>query len=85
MGQPGQRIRVARIIGRLNVGGPAIHTTLLTEQLDPERYETLLLAGREDPGEGNYLELCGNDLPGLVRVPAMRRAIHPWRDAAALA
>ncbi len=85
MGAAPQRIRVARIIGRLNVGGPAIHTTLLTEQLDPERYETLLISGQEDPGEGNYLELRGGDVPGLVRVPAMRRAIHPLRDAAALA
>ena len=29
------RIRVLRVIGRLNVGGPALHATLLTERLDP--------------------------------------------------
>ena len=34
------RIRVVRIIDRLNVGGPAKHGTWLTAGLDPERFET---------------------------------------------
>ena len=47
-------MRVLRIIARLNVGGPALHTTLLTQRLDPRRYDARLVAGTEEPGEGNY-------------------------------
>ena len=39
------RIRVLRVIARLNVGGPALHAVLLTERLDPARYESRLVAG----------------------------------------
>ena len=38
-------IRVVRIIARLNVGGPAIHATLLTDRLDPARFRTTLVTG----------------------------------------
>ena len=37
---PGDRIRVLRVIARLNVGGPALHTVLLTERLPHDRYES---------------------------------------------
>jgi hypothetical protein len=50
-----ERVRVLRIIARLNIGGPALHTTLLTERLDPRRYDARLIAGTEGPDEGNCL------------------------------
>ena len=72
-------IRVLRIIARLNVGGPAIHATLLTERLDPARYESMLVAGTEDASEGSYLDLHGRSIPQLVRVPALGREIRDPR------
>ena len=42
---PGDRIRVLRVIARLNVGGPALHTVLLTERLPHDRYESRLVTG----------------------------------------
>lgn len=45
------KIRVLRIISRLNVGGPAHHVLLLTQRLDPTGYESLLVAGQEPTGE----------------------------------
>lgn len=45
------RIRVVRIIDRLNVGGPAKHVTWLTAGLDPERFETTLVTGAVPEGE----------------------------------
>ena len=58
---PPERIRVLRIIARLNVGGPALHTVLLTERLPRERYDARLVAGVPDPSEGDYLALHGRD------------------------
>ncbi len=74
------KIRVLRIIARLNIGGPAIHATLLTHGLDPSRYESRLVTGTEDEAEGNYLALHGRAIDGISEVPALGREIDPIRD-----
>jgi glycosyltransferase involved in cell wall biosynthesis len=48
-----ERIRVVRIIDRLNVGGPAKHVTWLTAGLDSERFKTTLVTGVVPEGEGD--------------------------------
>lgn len=50
------KLKVIRIIGRLNVGGPAIHVVNLTAGLNPERFEQLLVIGSESPGEGSMMD-----------------------------
>ncbi|MDR7420173.1 MAG: glycosyltransferase, partial [Armatimonadota bacterium] len=79
------RIRVLRVIARLNVGGPALHASLLTERLDPLRYESTLAAGAVEPGEGDYLALQGRTLPRLVPIRGLGREIRGTQDVAALA
>lgn len=74
------KIRVLRVIARLNIGGPAIHATLLSRGLDPDRYESHLVHGAEAASEGNYLALQGLDLDRRHLVPALGREIQPWRD-----
>jgi glycosyltransferase involved in cell wall biosynthesis len=49
-------IKILRLIARLNIGGPAIHVVLLTAGLDRQRFQTLLVSGRENPGEGSMLD-----------------------------
>jgi glycosyltransferase involved in cell wall biosynthesis len=78
---PGE-IRVARIIARLNVGGPAIHVCNLTSQL-PAPFVSRLFVGEVSPGEdemSDYVERLG---VRPVRVPGLGRAIRP-ADALAL-
>src|SRR5215831_8951048 len=48
-----ERIRVVRIIDRLNIGGPAKHVTWLTAGLNPEQFETTLITGVVPSGEGD--------------------------------
>lgn len=74
------RIRVVRVITRLNIGGPALHATLLTERLDPHGYDSLLVAGAEGAREGNYLTLHGKTLDHLVRLPALGREVQGLTD-----
>ncbi len=81
---PDSKIRVVRIIARLNIGGPAIHATLLTERLDPARFTTTLVTGTEDDGEANYLELHGRTIPVLI-LPDLGREIRPQAHAVFLA
>jgi glycosyltransferase involved in cell wall biosynthesis len=50
------KIKVLRVIARLNIGGPSIHVVLLTAGLNPERFESLLVSGSENLGEGSMLD-----------------------------
>ena len=44
---------VARVITRLNIGGPSIQATRLVSGLEPLGFETVLLHGRLGQGEGD--------------------------------
>jgi glycosyltransferase involved in cell wall biosynthesis len=73
------------VITRLNVGGPAIQAVLLSARLDPDRFESLLVAGTESATEGNMIELGRLDAPpALRRIPALGREISPLDDLRAL-
>jgi glycosyltransferase involved in cell wall biosynthesis len=78
------RIRVLRIIDRLNVGGPALQASVLAERLDHTRFEQILMAGAIDSDEGDYVTLRA---PGLrvEHVRGLGRAPSPRDDAHALA
>jgi glycosyltransferase involved in cell wall biosynthesis len=76
---------VLRVITRLNVGGPAIQAVLLSTRLDPDRFETLLVAGTESPTEGNMIELGRLDAPpAFRRIAVLGREISPLDDVRAL-
>lgn len=79
-----RRIKVLRIIGRLNVGGPAIHTVLLTDKLDPRRYETILVTGSEGETEGSMRYLAEERGIEPVIIPEMGREISLKEDIKAL-
>jgi glycosyltransferase involved in cell wall biosynthesis len=71
---------VLRLIARLNIGGPAIHVTLLTEKFSPPDYESVLVCGSIESGEGDmryYAEARGVQ---PVIVPELGRSLHPIRD-----
>lgn len=81
MGSP---IRVCRIIGRLNIGGPAIHAILLTRGLRARGYETLLVAGREGPGESSLRDLAAQKGVEPLFLPEMGREVRPGGDLVTL-
>jgi glycosyltransferase involved in cell wall biosynthesis len=54
-GRQNERIRVVRIIDRLNIGGPSKHVTWLSAGLDPSQFETVLITGTVPPGEGDMI------------------------------
>jgi glycosyltransferase involved in cell wall biosynthesis len=68
-------IRIARIIGRLNIGGPAIQVITLTRELEPLGYRTLLLRGVEAPHEGSMDDLADRLGVRPVLVPGMQQEI----------
>jgi len=80
-----RRLRVLRVITRLNVGGPAIQAVLLSTGLDPERFECVLIAGTESASEGSMIDLGRLGAPpALRRIPSLGREISPLDDLRAL-
>ncbi len=73
--RPDEPIRVLRVIARLNVGGPALHVSYLTNGLEERGYETTLVAGSIGAGEGS-MDYVAREL-GVqpVYVPALQREI----------
>ncbi len=80
MGNP---IRVCRIIGRLNIGGPAIHAILLTKGLRARGYETVLVAGREGEREGSLRDLAAEKGVEPLFLPELGREVRPGGDLVA--
>jgi glycosyltransferase involved in cell wall biosynthesis len=74
------RIRVMRVIARLNIGGPAIHAILLTAGLDPARFESTLVTGVEAAYEGNMLDLAARKGVQPLVIPQLGREISPLKD-----
>jgi glycosyltransferase involved in cell wall biosynthesis len=77
-------IRVLRVIARLNVGGPALHVSYLSSELDRIGYETTLVAGRVGGSEGS-MEYVAEQL-GVkpLYVPELQREISAFADAGAV-
>ena len=80
-----KKIKILRIITRLNIGGPSIHVSLLTKGLDPERFESILVSGNVSDLEGD-MRYVATDL-GLKPLvfPLLRREISLHRDIRTLA
>jgi len=65
------------------VGGPAIQAILLTERLDPARYECLLVTGSMGDREGDMLALRHGGAVRPVAIRQLRRRIAPLHDLVA--
>jgi glycosyltransferase involved in cell wall biosynthesis len=80
----GRPIRVARVIARLNIGGPAQHTILLTAGLDRTRFETTLVTGVVGQAEGDFTNAARTRGVNPIVIPELGRSIRPARDLIAL-
>ncbi len=77
-------VRIARVIARLNIGGPAQHTILLTAGLDRARFTTTLVTGVVGPAEGDFMEAARARGVNPIVIPELGRSIRPARDLTAL-
>jgi glycosyltransferase involved in cell wall biosynthesis len=80
----GSKIKVLRVIARVNMGGPALHVAYLTAGLRDRGYDTTLVAGSLARGEDS-MEFVADALGVEVeRLPGLRRDISPVRDVLAV-
>jgi glycosyltransferase involved in cell wall biosynthesis len=75
--------KLARVITRMNIGGPARHVTILTTRCAPE-FESVLLAGEPSRREGSLLDEAVRAGAHVVQVPHLRRPLSPLADLLAL-
>jgi glycosyltransferase involved in cell wall biosynthesis len=77
-------VRIARILTRLNLGGPA-RQVLASDPLLVERGHVVrILAGRPSAGEGDLFEVFRERGLDVVRVPGLARGLSPLADLRAL-
>jgi glycosyltransferase involved in cell wall biosynthesis len=81
---PSADFTIARVIARLNIGGPAVQAILMTEALRQRGYRTLLLTGEVPEGEGSmeYLASEKNVVP--VKIGTLSRRISWYKDVTTL-
>lgn len=72
-------IKIVRVIGRLNIGGPAIHAVLLTEGLNDLQFQSTLVTGVIGKSEGDMLHVADQRGVTPLIIPELGREIS-WRD-----
>ena len=69
---------IARVIARLNIGGPAIQAIAMTEAFQKKGYRAILLTGEVPEGEGSMEYLAEERGVAPVKLGTMSRRIS-WR------
>ena len=69
-------VRVAHVIARMNVGGPAIEIAGLMRGLPKSEIDQVLITGWCGSDEADYLQTQGTDLEAL-RISGLGRSINP--------
>jgi len=78
------RVKVLRVIARLNVGGPALHVAYLTEGLAERGYDTTLVAGSLAHGEESMAHVARQRGARIVTLPHLARQVSPLNDLLAV-
>jgi glycosyltransferase involved in cell wall biosynthesis len=76
-----ERIRILRVIARLNMGGPAIHVANLAAGLETRGYHTTLVAGSLARGEDSMDFLAERLGVDVVSIPELQREVSALHDA----
>jgi glycosyltransferase involved in cell wall biosynthesis len=79
-----ERLRLLRIIARLNVGGPALHVSYLTDRLAERGFDTTLVAGQVTAAEGSMEYVAEDYGVAPVFIPQLRRDISVLPDLSAI-
>lgn len=78
-----KKVRVMRIIARMNVGGPAVQVSGLIRGFDSQIFEQELITGYCAADEADYLDKVAIDVKA-IRIDGLGRSIKPRADLTAL-
>src|SRR5271155_4650829 len=77
------QLKILRIIGRLNTGGPARHVILLDSGMRARGHKTLLAHGQVASSEASMETLAPAHGVQTIKVPHLGRSMKVFRDAQA--
>jgi glycosyltransferase involved in cell wall biosynthesis len=77
------KIKVMRLIARMNVGGPAVQVSGLMRGFDDQIFDQELVTGYCAADEADYLEKVATDVKA-IRIDGLGRSIKPRADITAL-
>lgn len=77
-------MRIARVLTRLNLGGPARQALASDPVLAGRGHALRVFAGRPEPGEGDLTLAFARSGLDVVRVPGLARGLAPASDLRAL-
>ncbi len=75
-----RKIKVLRVVTRLNIGGIAPQMILLTSRLNGDRFKSILVKGKEGKDEGDMNELLEKERVTPVYIDQLRREISVGKD-----
>ena len=75
--QTTNELKIVRIIGRLNVGGPARHVVWLTKELQTNGFKSVLLAGTIPEGEEDMSYFASENAVEPFFIEEMSRELSP--------
>ncbi len=73
-------MRIARILTRLNLGGPARQALASDPRLVERGHAVRILTGESEPGEGDLSGEFARRGLDVVRIPGLARGVAPLRD-----
>jgi glycosyltransferase involved in cell wall biosynthesis len=77
-------MKIAHVIARLNVGGPAVAVITAAVGLSLRGHHVVLLCGEVPPGEASMEYLAEERNVSLTRISRMSRRVSWWKDLASL-
>lgn len=75
-----RRIKIVRIIARLNIGGPAVNANILSSYLDRDLFETKVVYGTLAEGEADLSHAMRSSGVEMELVPELGREISVFDD-----
>ena len=78
-----ERVKVLRIISRMNIGGPALQISGLMRGIDQDKVNQKLLTGYCKPDEADFIEIIAPELK-VQRINGLGRSINLVADISAL-
>jgi glycosyltransferase involved in cell wall biosynthesis len=75
-----KKVKIFRIITKLNIGGSSIHSVLLTAHLDKDLYQSILIRGNQEKEGGTLDDLIHSKGVKPLVIPEMVREISPIKD-----
>ena len=79
-----EKIKIFRLMTRLNIGGPAIQGAILTNAFNNEKFESVLVAGVMERGEEQMDFLLSKYGVKPIFIPKLKREIRPLADIVSL-